>query len=149
MSGEISILAGSLETMGLKENMSSHSLRGLSLISDLCILEGIYLAISGLVLLLYAAFYAIIPIGAGVVLVVMGYYLDDLHRFAWWAVITTSFLSLAGTTIGSLYSGNILQIPIGLTNFVSFVVNLVLGILIVGYLLKSNVRALFFEESMS
>jgi hypothetical protein len=149
MSGDVSVLAGSLETMVMKESMSSHNLRGLSLISDLCMLEGVYLAIVGLVLLLHAAFYAIILIGAGVVLVVMGYYLNDLYRFAWWAVITTSFLSVAGTTIGSLYSGNILQIPIGLTNFVSFVVNLVLGTLIVGYLLKSNIRALFFEESTS
>jgi hypothetical protein len=133
--------------MGFRESMSSHDLKGLSLISDLCIIEGIILTVSGVVLLLFAALYAIISIGAGLVLIVMGYYLNDLHQFAWWAVISMSFLSLAGTAIGSLYSGNTLQFPSGLTSIVNFVVNLILSVIIVGYLLKSNVRALFFGEA--
>jgi hypothetical protein len=133
--------------MGFRESMSSHDLKGLSLISDLCIIEGIILTVSGVVLSLFAALYAIISIGAGLVLIVMGYYLNDLHRFAWWAVISVSFLSLVGTAIGSLYSGNTLQFPSGLTSLANFVVNLVLSIIIMGYLLKSNVRALFFGET--
>jgi hypothetical protein len=149
MSGGIFVLVGRLGTMVLKENTSLHNLRSLSLISDLCILEGIYLLISGLVLLMYAVLFAIIPIGAGVVFIIMGHYLDDLNQFAWWTVIVTSFLSITGTAVGSLYYGNILQFPVGLTSLVNFVVNLVLGFLIVGYLLKSNVRALFFKESTS
>lgn len=125
--------------------MSSHSHKGLNLIADLCIIEGVVLTGSGALLLVFGFIFALILLIAGIVMVAMGYYLDDLRKFAWWVVIIINSLSLAGTFIGTALNSNMFHTPLGLSDFVTFVINILLSFLIVGYLLRSNVRKLFFE----
>jgi len=129
----------------LREAMSSHSHKGLNLIADLCIIEGVVLTGSGALLLVFGFIFALILLIAGIVMVAMGYYLDDLRKFAWWVVIIINSLSLAGTFIGTALNSNMFHTPLGLSDFVTFVINILLSFLIVGYLLRSNVRKLFFE----
>ncbi|MHA3962420.1 MAG: hypothetical protein AM325_002665 [Candidatus Thorarchaeota archaeon SMTZ1-45] len=129
----------------MREAMSSHSHKGLNLIADLCIIEGVVLTGSGALLLVFGFIFALILLIAGIVMVAMGYYLDDLRKFAWWVVIIINSLSLAGTFIGTALNSNMFHTPLGLSDFVTFVINILLSFLIVGYLLRSNVRKLFFE----
>lgn len=129
--------------------MSSHDLRGLSLISDLCMLEGVLLIIPGVFLLVLGSLYTIIPILVGAFMIVVGYYLDNLRKFAWWAVIIVNSLLLANVLLGVIYTGIIIGEPLGLTNYVTFIINVVLGSVVIGYLIKRNVRNLFFEETFS
>jgi len=87
----------------MKEAMSSHNLSGLSLVADLCILQGFLIMIGlGVLLLVLGSIFVFIPIGAGAFMIAMGYYLDDLRQFAWWAVIIINSLSLAGIFIGAI-----------------------------------------------
>ncbi|MFW9963267.1 MAG: hypothetical protein ACFFCX_06880 [Candidatus Sifarchaeia archaeon] len=133
----------------MNEAMSSHDLRGLSLISDLCMLEGVLLIIPGVFLLVLGSLYTIIPILVGAFMIVVGYYLDNLRKFAWWAVIIVNSLLLANVLLGVIYTGIIIGEPLGLTNYVTFIINVVLGSVVIGYLIKRNVRNLFFEETFS
>jgi len=134
----------------MKEAMSSHNLRGLSLVADLCILQGFLIMIGlGVLLLVLGSIFVFIPIGAGAFMIAMGYYLDDLRQFAWWAVIIINSLTLAGIFIGTISTYIIFHFPIGLTDFATFIISVPLGLLIIGYLLRSSVRALFFEGSSS
>ncbi len=118
----------------MEEAMSSHSHRGLSLIADLCILEGFLLFGSSVVFLALGSLFAFIPILAGVLMIVLGYYLDNLQRIAWWAVVITNAVSLAGVLIGILFNNIFLNNPLGTTDIVSLIINLVLSCLIVGIL---------------
>ncbi len=130
----------------MKESMSAHDLKGLKLIADLCIIEGILLVGSGVVLLVLGSLSAIFPVVAGILMMAMGYYLDDLRKIAWWGVIITNSLSLVGLLVGTLFSNIINQLPIGQTDFATLVINIPLSVLVIGYLLRSKVRSLFFEE---
>ncbi|MFW9975040.1 MAG: hypothetical protein ACFFDQ_07250 [Candidatus Thorarchaeota archaeon] len=133
----------------MEEAMFTHSLKGLRLIADLCILEGLLLFGSSVVFLALGSLFAFIPIVAGVLMIVLGFYLDNLQRIAWWAVVITNAVSLAGVLIGILSNNIFLNNPLGTTDIVSLIINLVLSCLIVGYLLRKNVRSLFFEENAS
>ena len=127
------------EGQWLKAEMSSHDLRGLSIIADLYILVGAVMAVTSFFLIPVGGFYSLLLIGAGVIMMAIGHYLDDLHRFSWWLVVISNFVSLAMTS----YSAIFLHTPI---YDVSFFINVALSILCLGYLLRSNVRKLFFEK---
>jgi len=131
----------------MEEAMSSHSLRGLHLIADLCILEGILLFGSGVAILALGSLFAFILIVAGIVMIALGYYLDNLRRIAWWAVVITNIVSLASVLTGILFNNIFLNNPLGTTDYVSLIINLILSCLIVGYLFRKSVRTLFFEET--
>jgi hypothetical protein len=131
----------------MREAMSAHDLRGLSLIADLCILEGVLVFITGVLVLVSGFLIATIPIITGVSLIAVGHYLNDLRKFAWWAIVIMNSLILANILLGSIFTGIVIGLPFGLTNSVTFIINVVLSTLVIGYLLKSNVRNLFFQES--
>lgn len=123
----------------LKEAMKSHNLRGLSLISDFYMICGTAVIGVSLLLLFTGALAAIISIGFGIVVVAVGHYLDDLHPAAWLFAVLTNIAPLAFF----LYNFVITSNP---TTGFAIILNLALSIIIVGYLLKSNVRSLFFEK---
>ena len=134
------------EGLRMREAMSAHDLRGLSLIADLCMLEGVLVFGPGILLLVFGSLSAIIPIIAGVFLIAVGYYLNDLHKFAWWAIVIINSLFLANSVLGSIFTGIVIGIPFGLINAITVIINIVLSTLVIGYLMKGNVRSLFFEE---
>ena len=123
----------------MKAEMSSHDLRGISIIADLYILVGAVMATASFFLIPVWGFYSLLLIGAGVIMMAIGHYLDDLHRFSWWLVVISNFVSLVTTS----YSAIFLQTPI---YDVSFFINVVLSVLCLGYLLKPSVRNLFFAN---
>ncbi len=123
----------------LKAETTLHNLRGLSLIADLYIIGGALMAGLSLFLIVFGSFYALILVAAGFILIAIGYYLDDLHRFSWWAVVLSNAISLVTTS----YSAIVLQIVIF---DVIFVINTLLSALCLGYLLRASVRNLFFEN---
>jgi hypothetical protein len=128
------------EGQWLKAEMSSHNLRGLSIIADLYILAGAVIAVSSFFLIAIGSFYSLLLlIGAGVIMIAIGHYLDNLNRFSWWLVVISNFVSLAMTS----YSAIFIQMPI---YDVSFFINVAVSVLCVGYLTRSNVRKLFFEK---
>ncbi len=130
----------------MKEATSSHDLKGLKLIADLCIIEGILLVGFGVVFLVFGSLSAIFPVVAGILMMAMGYYLDDLRKIAWWGVIIINSLSLVGLLVGALFYNIINQLPIGQTDFATLVINIPVSVLVIGYLQRSKVRSLFFEE---
>ena len=71
----------------MQEALASHDLRGLRLIADLCILQGIIHIGTSILVLMAGFLMAIIILGAGIILIAMGYYLDKLHPVAWWVVV--------------------------------------------------------------
>jgi hypothetical protein len=128
------------EGQWLKAETSSHDLRGLSIIADLYILAGAVIAVSSFFLIAIGSFYSLLLlIGAGVIMIAIGHYLDNLNRFSWWLVVISNFVSLAMTS----YSAIFIQMPI---YDVSFFINVAVSVLCVGYLTRSNVRKLFFEK---
>ena len=76
-------------TEGLKINeaMSSHTLRGLSLIGDLYILLGIGMILMSTIFLVSMNLYGLVFTGMGVFVIGIGYYLDDLRVWAWWGAL--------------------------------------------------------------
>jgi hypothetical protein len=130
------------EELGLKEATSSHNLRGLSLISDFYMIGGAAVIGVSLLLLFTGSFAAIIAIGFGLIVVAVGHYLYDLHPAAWWFAIITNIVPLAFFLYDFIVTNNP---TIGFT----FIVNLALSILVVGYLLKPKVRNHFFADSQN
>jgi len=112
-------------------------------------LQGAILAGFSILLLLLGAIFAILPLGAGVAVIAVGYYLDNLYPLAWWVVIIINFLTLAGILIGTFYSTIVDQIPLTSTDIITFTINGILSTFVLGYLLKRDVRTLFFEVSPS
>lgn len=127
------------DELRLKEAMSSHDLRGLSLIADFYMIGGTAIIGVGLLFLFTGIFAAIIAVGYGVLIVAVGYYLDDLHPAAWWFAIITNFAPLPLF----LYDFFVASNP---TTGFAVILNLALSILIVGYLVRPKVRNLFFEK---
>lgn len=95
-----------------------------------------------LLLLFTGALTALIAIGYGVIIVTVGYYLDDLHPVAWWFAVITNFAPL----VFFLYDFFVTDNP---TTGFAIILNLALSILIVGYLVRPKVRSLFFENTSS
>jgi hypothetical protein len=123
----------------MKEAMRSHNLRGLSLIADLYLLGGALMIGSSLFLVVLGSILVLIPIGAGVIMIAIGHYLDDLHKFSWWAVIISNFCTLAITSTSVIFfHASIYDI--------AFVINVVLSFTCVAYLMKRDVRNLFFQK---
>ena len=126
-----------MDVLGLKEAMQSHNLRGLSLISDLYMISGAAVIGVSLLLLFTGALIAIITVGFGIIVVAVGHYLDDLHPAAWWFAVITDAVPLPFLLYDFIVNNN-------LTTGFTFIINLIIAILVIGYLLKSNVRSLFF-----
>ncbi|MFX1605536.1 MAG: hypothetical protein ACFFDD_06475 [Promethearchaeota archaeon] len=126
----------------MKEALSSHDFRGLSLIADFYMIAGAAVIGVSLLLLFTGALTALIAIGYGVIIVTVGYYLDDLHPVAWWFAVITNFAPL----VFFLYDFFVTDNP---TTGFAIILNLALSILIVGYLVRPKVRSLFFENTSS
>jgi hypothetical protein len=127
--------------------MSPHDLRGLKLIADLCILEGVLLAATSVFLLALGSLIAFIPISAGIVIFAMGYYLNNLNTTAWWIVVILNSFNLTAAFISPLVGGLIFHLPITATDLLTIIINGILSSFIVGYLLRGKVRSLFFEDT--
>ena len=140
MTFQIYYLIEYTEEPGMIEAMSSHDLRGLSLISDFYMISGAAVFGVSLLLLFTGSFVALILIGYGVIIIAVGHYLDDLHPAAWWFAVLSNSVPLAFYLYDFLVNYNL---TIGIT----FILNLALAILIIGYLLRPKVRNHFFVES--
>ncbi|OLS29696.1 MAG: hypothetical protein ThorAB25_14810 [Candidatus Thorarchaeota archaeon AB_25] len=140
MTFQIYYLVEYTEEPGMKEAMSSHDLKGLSLISDYYMICGAAVFGVSLLLLFTGSFVALIAIGYGVIIIAVGHYLDDLHPAAWWFAVLSNLVPLASYLYNFLVNYN-------LTMGITFILNLALAILIIGYLLKPKVRNHFFVES--
>jgi uncharacterized integral membrane protein len=125
------------EGQWLKAETSSHDLRGLSIIADLYILGGVAVAGSGLLFFILGSVYAVMPIGFGVIMIAIGYYLDDLHRLSWWAVVISNLVALVLTSYSAIFLHTVAY-------DITFIINVALSVLCIGYLMRSNVRKLFF-----
>ncbi|MFW9789181.1 MAG: hypothetical protein ACFFE2_04445 [Candidatus Thorarchaeota archaeon] len=123
----------------MKDELASHNLRGLELIADLYILGGILVFGVGVALFVLGSLTALLLAGFGIIMIATGYYLDDLRRLAWIAVIITNFIALTTTA----YSAFILHTQI---YDPTFIINVAISILCIGYLLRPQVRNLFFEK---
>ncbi|MHA2057997.1 MAG: hypothetical protein ACW979_10240 [Candidatus Thorarchaeota archaeon] len=122
--------------------MSSHDLRGLSLIADFYMIGGAAVIGVSLLLLFTGYFVALIAIGFGIIIITVGHYLDDLHPASWWFAIITNMVPLPFL----LYNFVVYNNPtIGIT----FIINLALAILVMGYLLRPKVRNHFFMSPNS
>ncbi len=133
------------EEMGMKEAMSSHNLSGLSLIASLYTIVGIILVGASVLLLILGFLNAIIMSAGGILMIAIGYYLDDLREVAWWVVVITNFLSLIGIFIGIIFTSIVAQVPLGLLEYVTSIGGLLFFSSITYYLLQREVRNLFFD----
>lgn len=140
MTFQIYYLIEYTEEPGMKEAMSSHDLRGLSLIADFYMISGAAVMGVSLLLLFTGYFVALIAIGYGVIIIAVGHYLDDLHPAAWWFAVITNIVPLTFLLNDFLVNNN-------LTMGITFIINLALAILVTGYLLRPKVRNHFFVES--
>jgi uncharacterized membrane protein (DUF2068 family) len=135
-------LIGREKDVALKEALSPHNLRGLSLIADFYIIGGA--AVMGVSLLLLFTGYsvALVALGYGVIIIAVGHYLDDLHPAAWWFAVITNIVPLGFFLNDFLVNNN----P---TMGITFIINLALAILVIGYLLRPKVRNHFFTDSIT
>ncbi|MFX1482506.1 MAG: hypothetical protein ACFFCP_04870 [Promethearchaeota archaeon] len=122
--------------MVLKEATASHNLRGLDLISDIYMITGAAMGVAGFFLLFTISFTGLIAIGYGLLVVAVGYYLDNLRPAAWWFAVITGIVPLPFFLYYFI-------VAINITTGFTLILNLILAILVVGYLLKPNVRSLF------
>ena len=133
-------------TEGLKINeaMSSHTLRGLSLIGDLYILLGIGMILMSTIFLVSMNLYGLVFTGMGVFVIGIGYYLDDLRVWAWWGALlgNVGFISFL---LSIMFAGQFQITPT--TAYYSVQACLQAAMFV--YLLRPSVRGLFFvSENM-
>ncbi len=122
----------------MKGIKSSDSPRGVGMIADLEILCGIGCSVLGLIVLVSGGIVGLLLIGYGVVLIALGWALDALHSWAWWANILTNVVVLLGTLIRML-----MDIPSDSITLFSNIISIALSIAIIVYLLAPSVRSQF------
>jgi hypothetical protein len=127
--------------ISLKEAISAHNLRGISLIGDLYILMGMGLIIAGGFLLVANFIGGFVFVGLGILLAAIGHYLDDLEPWAWWGAILGNLSS--GSSVFIIISGSPLTIALSV---VYYLLGAALTIAISIFLLRPSVRELFFKH---
>jgi hypothetical protein len=80
-------------------------------------------------------------IGGGVILMAIGWALDDLHSWAWWGSILTNLGVLNGVIVGML-----IDIPSAITTLLYNIIGIAVAITIIVYLLTPGVRNQFFPK---
>ena len=108
------------------------------MIATLEILCGMGCSTLGLLVLLFDIVNGLLLIGYGVVLIAMGWALDDLYSWAWWGNVLTNAALLLGILIRVL-----MDIPSASGFLFSNIISIALEIVIITYLLTPSVRSHF------
>ncbi len=122
----------------LKGIGSSDSPKGVGMIATLEILYGMGFSVLGLLVLFFDIVNGLLLIGYGVVLIAMGWALDDLYSWAWWGNVLTNAALLLGILIRVL-----MDIPSASGFLFSNIISIALEIVIITYLLTPSVRSHF------
>ena len=102
---------------------------------------GLGLFIAGVFFLFTPNLVGLVFVGLGILLAVIGHYLDDLEPWAWWGAFLSNLCS--GSSIYIIISGSPLTITFSL---VFYLLEAALTIAIFVYLLQPSVRELFFDH---
>jgi len=108
------------------------------MIATLEILCGMGCSALGLLVLLFDIVNGLLFIGYGIVLIALGWALDALHSWGWWANVLTNAVSLLGILIGVL-----MDIPSASDILFNNIISIALEIAIIVYLLKPGIRSQF------
>ena len=102
---------------------------------------GLGLFIAGVFFLFTLNLTGLVFVGVGILLAVIGHYLDDLEPWAWWGAFLSNLAQ--GSSIYIIISGSPLTITFSI---VFYLLQAALTIAILVYLLRPSVKELFFKH---